>query len=61
MSRRRILAALGLLVVLAGLLAWQQQRARLVRACQEEFGIWDGATCRPDERRIRIQRDLQRT
>lgn len=61
MSRARIIAAAVLIAVLAALLVWQHQRNRLIRACAEDFGIWDGTTCRPDERRIRIQRELQRT
>lgn len=61
MSRHRIIAALSLATALAGLLIWQQYRSRQIAACQEESGVWDGHTCRADERRIRIQRDLQRT
>lgn len=60
MSRQRLLAALALAVVVLGLAVWQIRRERLMRACSAEQGIWDGTVCKPDERRIRIQRDLHR-
>ena len=61
MNRKRLVAAVTLLLAVAALLAWQQWRHRLIAECRDEGGIWDGSSCRPDERRIRIQRDLHRT
>ena len=60
MSRRRILAAVALAIAVLALLAWQVRRERMIRACIDEQGLWDGSACKPDERRIRIQRDLHR-
>ena len=60
MSRRRLLAALALAIVVLALAAWQIRRERLMRACADDQGLWDGAACKPDERRLRIQRDLHR-
>lgn len=60
MNRRRILIAATLALVVTALMAWQFRRHALVTACVGEGGVWDGTTCRPDSRRIILQRDLQR-
>jgi len=43
MSAFRIKIAIGLVVVLLGLLAFQRYRWQLVTACHERGGVWDGA------------------
>jgi hypothetical protein len=62
MNRFLIAGALSLVLVL--LLTWQQHRLKLVTACAERGGLWNGttSTCRPDfGRGISIQRDLRRS
>jgi hypothetical protein len=62
MNRFLISGAVTLVLVL--LLAWQHQRYRLVAACVDSGGLWNGATgsCRPDfGRGITLQRDLRRS
>jgi hypothetical protein len=48
--------------VLAGLLAWQMERERLVRTCVTAGGVWDGpnSLCRDPLRPI-LQRDYHRS
>lgn len=50
-------------LVLVLLLTWQQHRIKLVTACVDNGGLWNGvtSTCRPDLGRITIQRDLRRS
>ena len=59
----RPLIATALVVVVAGLLLWQQSRARQIAACQATNGLWDGATstCRPAPGSPILQRDLRRS
>jgi hypothetical protein len=59
----RPLLAVGVLVVLGGLLAWQQIRTRQINACVLANGAWDGATssCRPLPGSPILQRDLRRS
>jgi hypothetical protein len=61
MNRFLIAGVLSLVLVL--LLTWQHHRVRLVTACVDRGGIWNGttSTCRPDLGRITIQRDLRRS
>jgi hypothetical protein len=61
MNRFLIAGVASLVLVL--LLTWQQHRLKLVTACVDNGGIWNGAasTCRPDLGRITIQRDLRRS
>jgi hypothetical protein len=48
--------------VLAGLFGWQVHRDRLVRACLDDGGVWDGprSFCRAPVRPI-LQRDYHRS
>jgi hypothetical protein len=48
--------------VLAGLFGWQVHRERLVRACLDDGGVWDGprSLCRAPVRPI-LQRDYRRS
>jgi hypothetical protein len=61
MNRFLIAGAVSLVLVL--LLTWQHHRIKLVTACVDRGGIWNGVTssCRPDLGRITIQRDLRRS
>jgi hypothetical protein len=57
------LAVVGLTVaLLVALLGWQAQRERLVKACLETGGEWDGprSHCRAPVRPI-LQRDYHRS
>ena len=62
MSRQRIVIAALTLLMLAGLLSWQFQRERLVKACLDGGGLWYGpqSTCKAPIRPI-LQRDYQRS
>jgi hypothetical protein len=57
--RLAIVCALTLLV--AVLLGWQWHRDRLVKACVEKGGSWDGGACGPPRVRPILRRDLQRS
>ena len=59
--RRLLLAGLAVAALLA-LLAWQHSRERVMSACAELGGRWDGAasTCRFPDGRIILRRELQR-
>lgn len=46
MSMWRKLLAIVALVVLVALLAWQWRRERLVSACLQSGGVWDGRQSR---------------
>jgi hypothetical protein len=61
MTRFLIAGVVSLILVL--LLTWQHHRIKLVTACMDRGGVWNGATsiCRPDLGRITIQRDLRRS
>ena len=61
MTRFRIAVVVGLSILLAGLLGWQWQRERLVQACVEKGGSWDGGTCGPPRLRPILRRDLHRS
>ena len=58
---RWLVAGIALLLLLA-LLGWQFHRERLMAACHEQGGQWDGAasSCRFPDGRIIIRPDLQR-
>ena len=45
----RIVISAFMIILLVGLLVWQEQRYRLVGECQARGGQWDGASsrCRP--------------
>jgi hypothetical protein len=62
MSPQRLVVAALTAAVLAGLIGWQIQRERLVKACVEGGGVWLGqrSECRPPLRPI-LQRDYQRS
>jgi hypothetical protein len=61
MTRGRLLVVgvlgLGLLV----LLGWQVHRERLVKACLDTGGVWDGRGCGPLRNRPILHRDLHRS
>jgi hypothetical protein len=61
MSRLRVIAAGLVLALLAVLMGWQAQRERLVRACLDGGGAWDGAACGRAPLRPILQRDLHRS
>lgn len=62
MSRTRLIVAGLTLAALAGLLGWQYQRERLVKACIDGGGVWHGpqSACRAPVRPM-LQRDYQRS
>lgn len=62
MSRTRLIIAALTALVLIGLLGWQWQRERQVRACLKAGGVWHGpqSICRAPVRPI-LQRDYQRS
>ena len=47
MTRHRLLVTVAILAALAALMLWQQHRERLMTACLERGGYWDGpgTTC----------------
>ncbi len=61
MTPTRLAIVVGLCVVLAVLLGWQWQRERLVRACVEQGGFWNGGACGPPRIRPILRRDLERS
>ena len=62
MSRGRLVIAVLTVLVLAGLLGWQYQRERLVKACVDGGGVWHGphSACKAPVRPI-LQRDYHRS
>ncbi len=56
-------AALLVVVALAVLFGWQWHRERLMRACLNEGGDWNGrqSRCDPPPGRPILQRDYQRS
>ena len=62
MSRRRLLIAGLTVLALAGLVGWQLQRERLVKACLDGGGVWHGShsACKAPARPI-LQRDYHRS
>lgn len=61
MSRGRMLAATIIGAALLALLAWQLHRERLVKACLDTGGVWEGNGCGPQRGRPILRRDLHRT
>jgi len=61
MTRVRVLIAAVTALGLAGLLAWQLQRERLVKACLDGGGVWHGPQSACKSPRPILQRDLQRS
>jgi hypothetical protein len=62
MSRWRLILVGLTAAALAALLGWQAQRERLVKACLDGGGVWDGprSLCREPVRPI-LQRDYHRS
>jgi hypothetical protein len=62
MTRWQLLLVGLTVAALAALLGWQAHRERLVRACVDDGGVWDGprSLCREPVRPI-LQRDYQRS
>ena len=62
MSRWRLILVGLVVAVLIVLLGWQAHRERLVRACVDDGGVWDGprSLCREPVRPI-LQRDYHRS
>jgi len=50
-------------VILVGLLVWQEHRWRLVEICAQRGGVWDGAQsrCRRMPIRIILEKNLKRS
>ena len=61
MTRVRVLIAAVTALGLAGLLAWQLQRERLVKACLDGGSVWHGPQSACKSPRPILQRDLQRS
>ncbi len=61
MTRLRLIIVVTLAILVAALTGWQWQRERLVKACVEKGGSWDGGTCGPPRIRPILRRDLQRS
>jgi len=61
-TRFRIILAITMVIVLAGLLMWQWSRDRLINECLASGGHWDGTSsvCRPLPK-IYLERGLKRT
>jgi hypothetical protein len=61
-SRWRLILVGLVVAVLIVLLGWQAHRERLVRACADDGGVWDGprSLCREPVRPI-LQRDYHRS
>jgi hypothetical protein len=59
----RPVLAVAVLVILGGLIVWQQIRTRQLNACILANGAWDGvtSTCRPLPGSPILQRDLRRS
>jgi hypothetical protein len=62
MSRARLVIVGLTAAALAGLLSWQLQRERLVKACVDSGGVWHGqqSLCKEPLRPI-LQRDYHRS
>ena len=62
MSRTQLIIVVFTAAMLAGLIGWQLRRERLVQACLDDGGVWDGprSLCRPPLRPI-LQRGYQRS
>lgn len=61
MTRGRLVVMVALSLLVAGLMGWQWHRERLVRACVEQGGSWDGGACGPPRVRPILRRDLHRS
>jgi hypothetical protein len=61
MSPRRLTIAGLVGIGLVLLLGWQLHRERLVKACLDTGGVWDGHGCGPLRNRPILRRDLQRS
>jgi hypothetical protein len=61
MSPQRALIAGLIGIALLALLGWQLHRERLVKACLDIGGAWDGTTCGPLRNRPILLRDLRRS
>jgi hypothetical protein len=59
----RLTVVILTVVILVGLLIWQDQRWRLVEQCASRGGVWDGARskCRRAPIRILIEKNLKRS
>ncbi|MBU2532956.1 MAG: hypothetical protein KKB37_09470 [Alphaproteobacteria bacterium] len=58
----RLVITVVTILILAGLLVWQEARWQMVADCEANGGQWDGASsrCRPMPR-IYLERDLKRS
>ncbi|MAI48347.1 MAG: hypothetical protein CMB79_21415 [Filomicrobium sp.] len=56
----KLIAATLMMMLLAGLLAWQSHRWTMVSDCRASGGVWDGTSskCRLVPARIFIEREL---
>lgn len=63
MTRQRWIAAAVLVAVLAGLVAWQKHRERLMQACLSQGRTWNGAQTRCEAPRMGpiLKRALERS
>jgi hypothetical protein len=61
MTRLQVVLAAVVAVGLAGLLGWQMQRERLVKACLDAGGVWHGQQSACRNLRPILQRDLRRS
>jgi hypothetical protein len=61
MDRGRLIVAAVLTATLLFLVGWQVQRERLVRACLDAGGAWDGRACGEAPARPILLRDLRRS
>jgi hypothetical protein len=63
MSRTRLVIAGLVTVALVVMVAWQLARERMMKACLDGGGAWEGSrsTCRPLPGRPILQRDLHRS
>jgi hypothetical protein len=61
MTRARLIAAIMITLALISLFGWQVQRERMVKACLQSGGAWDGSGCGPPSIRPILRRDLQRS
>lgn len=61
MTQGRLIIVIVLSLIVAALAGWQWQRERLVKACVEKGGFWDGGSCGPPRFRPILRRDLQRS
>jgi hypothetical protein len=61
MTRAHLLIAALTAAAVVGLLAWQVQRERLVKACLDGGGVWHGPQSACKSPRPILQRDLHRS